>query len=63
MILNPHTAPTQQDYHTHVQRLERELPLRTCLGIGCCTICGAPFALTERGTVRNGWGCWCVRRD
>jgi len=37
MITNPAHAPDIQDYHRHVQRLERERPLRTC-----CTWYGSP---------------------
>jgi len=62
MITNATHAPDVIDYHRHVQRLEREQPLRTCLGTGCCPQCGAPWSLTERGAVRNAWGCWCVRK-
>ncbi len=59
MITNPTHAPTQQDYYAHVQRLEREQPLRTTLGAGCCPQCGAPWEMTERGEARNARGCWC----
>lgn len=40
---------------------ERAIPLRTCLGSGCCPECGQPRALTVRGAELNESGCYCSR--
>ena len=63
MITNPTHAPTQQDTWRRREQDHYDRPRGTTLGPGCCPQCGAPWEMTKRGAVRNGWGCWCEWRD
>lgn len=38
---------SQIAYTDYVQALEREQPLRSCLGSGCCLQCGRPIGKSK----------------